>query len=413
MNTLLNRYNTIIWIRLFGELLTSLTNSMIAPFLILYLHQKLGGSVMLPLMIVGLQPFTDIVVTLFAGGITDRIGRKPILLFALFLQMCAMTGFIFADSIWMFASVYIVNGIGRSLYIPAQRAQIADAVSEEHRSEVFALLSTMGYISMSIGPLLGVIMFRYNPIILFILQALALLLYLIVIWLKVPETIPIIRKQVKQAEKEMKKQKTFLTALFLEYKYVLGLMICTLPISLFYAQVEMVFPLHLKATSADYLSIISGLAATKAIVAVLLQVWLVKKTEKWSMYKIIITSYFCFVIAAIGYGYTKTFFLLLLVQFVFTIGESIGLTHLLKFVSVLAPVNQRGRYFSLFGIHWDISRTTGPALGGLVFENFGGKMLFSISAILLVFGIIAQYHVIRIIHRTNTLYNKTFEHKGI
>ncbi|NME98932.1 MFS transporter [Aneurinibacillus aneurinilyticus] len=315
MNTLLNRYNTIIWIRLFGELLTSLTNSMIAPFLILYLHQKLDGSVMLPLMIVGLQPFTDIVVTLFAGGITDRIGRKPILLFALFLQMCAMAGFIFADSVWMFASVYIVNGIGRSLYIPAQRAQIADAVSEEHRSEVFALVSTMGYISMSIGPLLGVIMFRYNPIILFILQALALFLYLIVIWLKVPETIPIVRKQIKQTEKEMEKR--------------------------------------------------------------------------------------------------KTFFLLLLVQFVFTIGESIGLTHLLKFVSVLAPVDQRGRYFSVFGIHWDISRTAGPALGGLVFENFGGQMLFSISATLLLFGMIAQYHVIRIIHRTNILYSETFEHKGV
>jgi MFS family permease len=109
-----NRYPTTVWVRLFGELLTRLTSSMVTPFLILYLHDKLGGSVLLPMAVVGLQPLSDIVTTLLAGGLTDRIGRKPVIIGALALQMLAMAGMILANTAWLFALLYICNkGLGR------------------------------------------------------------------------------------------------------------------------------------------------------------------------------------------------------------------------------------------------------------------------------------------------------------
>ncbi len=97
------RYDSLIWIRLVGELLTGLSGSMLAPFLILYLHQKIGGSILLPLMIVAMQPLTDLVVTFIAGGWADKFGRKPIIMMALSLQLIAMIRIYFCrigDRFW-------------------------------------------------------------------------------------------------------------------------------------------------------------------------------------------------------------------------------------------------------------------------------------------------------------------------
>lgn len=155
MNRLMKRYNKLILIRLFGELLTSTTGAMLAIIFIVYVNKALEGNVILTMLLFGLQPLTDIIFTLFAGGVTDRYGRKSIMLIGLCLQAIAMGGFVFAESVPLFALLYVINGIGRSLYIPAQRAQIADITEHEKQAEVFALIQTVGAIGTVIGPLIG------------------------------------------------------------------------------------------------------------------------------------------------------------------------------------------------------------------------------------------------------------------
>ena len=88
--SLFTRYPTTVWVRLFGELVTQLSLSMIAPFLILYLNEQAGSSVPLTMLVIGLQPASEIALTLIAGGVTDRYGRKSVMLVALGLQALAL-----------------------------------------------------------------------------------------------------------------------------------------------------------------------------------------------------------------------------------------------------------------------------------------------------------------------------------
>ena len=384
-----HRYDRTIWVRLFGELLTSVTSNMIAPFLVLYLHQKIGGSVLLTMLVIGLQPLTDFVVTLAAGGAADRLGRKPVLIGSLALQSLAMFGLMLADSLWMFALLYVLNGVGRSFYIPAARAQIADATAEAERAEVFALLSTVSYVGVTLGPLLGVLLYRAEPGLAFGLVSAALLVYLLTVWWKVPETAP--------SETAATVARSASKGSFAEYKTVLTMMICALPISLFYSQAETNFQLHLNAAFSNALNVIAWLATAKGVMVIALQMWIVKRTERIASHKLILFAYVCYALAAVGYGFAPTFALLLVAQLFLTIGESLGLTHLLKTVSLIAPPDKRGRYFSLFGMHWDISRTLGPALGGLVFVTYGGGALFGVLAVVLLLGGMAQYGRLRIL----------------
>lgn len=155
MKYLLKRYNKPILIRLFGELLVRTTEAMLAIIFIVHVNKALNGNVIVTMLLFGLQPLADIVFTLIAGGVTDKYGRKKIMLLGLLLQAFAVSGFAFAESVAFFALLYVANGIGRSLYIPAQRAQIADLTKEEQQAEIFAVLHTTGAIGSVIGPLIG------------------------------------------------------------------------------------------------------------------------------------------------------------------------------------------------------------------------------------------------------------------
>ena len=79
--------------------------------MIIYVNKMLNGNVIITMLIFGLQPLSDILFTLIAGGITDKYGEK-IMLLGLLLQGVAIGSFVFAQSVFIFALLYVINGIG-------------------------------------------------------------------------------------------------------------------------------------------------------------------------------------------------------------------------------------------------------------------------------------------------------------
>lgn len=372
-------YPTLLWVRLFGETLTSLSSAMIAPFLVLYLSENIGGSVTMTMLVIGLQPFSEILLTLFAGGITDRYRRKTIMLLALFLQGFAMLGMAWADSMTGFAILYIINGAGRSLFIPVSRAHLADTISAAQMAGAFALLSTSSSIGAALGPLVGVIIYKYDPAMAFLFTAISLLIYALAVWWKIPQT-PLPEAPVEEAATV--RSRSFWHA----YRPALAIMLLALPISLFYAQTETNLQLHLKYTLPNYLQTLALLIAVKGVLLLLFEYILVKWTQHLPARLLISGAYICFLIVSLGYAFIDNVPGLLALQVLLVIGESIGLTQLMAFVTRISPVTMRGRYFAITGTHWDISRMCGPYLGSLVLLHYGGTILFTIVAGILLIG---------------------------
>ncbi|MFF2529198.1 MDR family MFS transporter [Brevibacillus sp. NPDC058079] len=372
-------YPTLLWVRLFGETLTSLSSAMIAPFLVLYLSENIGGSVTMTMLVIGLQPFSEILLTLFAGGITDRYRRKTIMLLALFLQGFAMLGMAWADSMLGFAILYIINGAGRSLFIPASRAHLADTISSAQMAGAFALLNTSSSIGAALGPLVGVVIYKYDPAMAFLFTAISLLIYSLAVWWKIPQT-PLPEAPVEEAADVRSRGSWHV------YRPALAIMMLSLPISLFYAQTETNLQLHLKYTLPDYLQTLALLIAVKGVLLLLFEYLLVKWTQHLSARLLISSSYICFLIVSLGYAFIDNVPVLLALQVLLVLGESIGLTQLMAFVTRISPVTMRGRYFAITGTHWDISRMSGPYLGSLVLLHYGGAMLFTIVAGILLIG---------------------------
>ena len=385
-------YPTLLWVRLFGEALTSASSTMIAPFLVLYLNEHIGTSVALTMLVIGMQPFTEILLTIFAGGVTDRFRRKSVMLLSLLVQALAMLGMAFADSIWLFACSYVLHGAGRALFIPASRAMLADAMAPDQVPSAFALLNTATSLGAVIGPLAGLLLYRHDPTIAFLLTAASLFVYSAAVWWKIPHTDLPYGQAAGEAEKGTVGGKQAWQA----YRPAVAIMLLSLPISLFYAQSETNLQLHFRDRIPQYLETLAFLAAAKGILLLCLEFLLVKWTQNLPLKLLIPGSYLCFCLVSLGYAVADQMPVLLALQLVLVIGESIGLTQLLNFVTRTAPVSMRGRFFAITGTHWDISRMCGPYIGSLVMVHFGGSFLFLLTALLLLIGALLMH---RYLHR--------------
>lgn len=395
LTELLGRYDSGIWIRVLGSALTTITGFMIRPFLVLYLYDQMEGSVILPMVIVGLQPLCGMFVSWYGGGWSDRFGRKPLMITALFLQMLCMVGYVFADDVWQYALISIINGIGFALYMPAANAQISDLVAEDKRAEVFALMHTAFNVGAAVGPVLGLLMFSWNSSAVFLLSALSFVLYGLLVWFKLPETAPFLLGSASKSNSMKTTVHVKPKFTWAKHKTLVLMTLLTLPVGLLYAQVESTFPLHLQSNFDNYRSVLAAMLTFNGIMVIALQIWIARRTEAIPMHLVIGVSYGLFAIVSLGYGFSNIVVWLFVVEGIFTIGEMIFGPHMQKAISVMAPEEQRGFYFSVYGTSHLLSRGLGPILGGLLLSWAGGEVLFiAVAALLAVTGVI-QYRVVR------------------
>ncbi|MDF2937746.1 MAG: transporter [Paenibacillaceae bacterium] len=398
MSNLWKTYDTAIWIRAIGTALTSITNFMMRPFLVLYLYNRLEGDVFMSMLVVSLSPFMGMLVGLFAGKLSDRVGRKPVMLASLLIQCGSMLAFMAATSVWHYALISIFSGIGHALFYPAANAQVSDVVPADKRPEVFALFHTALNLGAAAGPLLGLLLYNWNMQLVFFACAVTTAIYAFLLWWKVPETLQTGLAASPTAAAETspasgKAESFSLPGWIKKHKLLVSITLSSMPVTLLYALVESAFPLHLQTRFTNYQAIFAGLMTFNGLMVILLQIWIARKTANMALHRVMGIAYSLFALVALGYGFAPWIVLLFAVEFVFTIGEMMNGPHSQKLVSVIAPPEERGFYFSFYSMNWQVSRFVGPLLGGLVLSKLNGEWLFGLLGLLIVAGGISMFFV--------------------
>ena len=89
------------------------------------------------------------------GGLSDKHGRKPILLIGLFGLAVAMVFLALADRLWMLYVAQLMSGGLSCAAIPAAQAYIGDSTDEENRAGAMGRIGGAIGLGMIIGPGLG------------------------------------------------------------------------------------------------------------------------------------------------------------------------------------------------------------------------------------------------------------------
>lgn len=135
------------------------------------------------------------------GGLSDRYGRKPILLIGIFGNAIAQLLFGLSTALWMLFAARILAGMLSSATLPTAMAYIGDSTSERERGGAMGILGAAMGIGMVIGPgiaglLAGQSLFGLQPLStpFFFASGLSLLAMLLIL-LILPESLPILQRK--------------------------------------------------------------------------------------------------------------------------------------------------------------------------------------------------------------------------
>ncbi len=116
--------------------------------------QRLGVGPELITLVIALQPLSQSLVTPLWGALSDRVGRRPVLLASMFGHACAYALLAFADTLGLLILSRVLSGV-TSANIGTAYAYIADITPPSERAGGLGKISAAFGLGFAVGPGIG------------------------------------------------------------------------------------------------------------------------------------------------------------------------------------------------------------------------------------------------------------------
>lgn len=133
---------------------------LIVPIIGPYTKNVLGASGLEFGLIGGIYSFMNFIFAPFLGALSDRVGRRPVLLATIIIAMVGHIMFSFADSLILLFVARLIAGIG-SGNISVAQAYISDVTPPEGRAKAMGLIGAAFGIGFVIGPPVGGYVYKH------------------------------------------------------------------------------------------------------------------------------------------------------------------------------------------------------------------------------------------------------------
>ena len=185
------RYPRAYWVLLSGEVVQSVGFGMAVPFIAIYLTETIGASATGAGAVLALWAVVGLFGQPVGGMLSDRLGRRPVILGGLAAAGVAAIAWSAAGNIWTVAVLTLLWGIGNAIFEPAAGAVVADVAPRELRTEAYGLLHVVNNAGFTVGPpLTALVVWAWSLRGAFLVAGLTVLAYLVIAWRRLPETRP-------------------------------------------------------------------------------------------------------------------------------------------------------------------------------------------------------------------------------
>lgn len=126
----------------------------IEPRFMFYAYNDLGWSSSMLGLVMSTYGVAMMLGEFGLGRLSDRLGRKPVILVGLMLFSAQFLGMAFFRDHILITATFVIAGLGNGLYDPALSASILDISPEEHRARILGIKSMVGSTGNILGPAL-------------------------------------------------------------------------------------------------------------------------------------------------------------------------------------------------------------------------------------------------------------------
>ncbi|HWI61237.1 MAG TPA: MFS transporter [Symbiobacteriaceae bacterium] len=357
--------------------------SLIMPFLPLYLEElnvhgpavDLWSGIILSANFVVMAIFSPI-----WGGLSDRTGRKPMMLRSAFGMAAVVWVMGLATSVWHLLGLRLLQGVAAG-FIPATMAYMAGIVPRERSGYALGLLGTGATAGVILGPLAGGILSQwigYRPI--FFLTSLSCLVAGVVVALTIKEQFT--PKPRVKGEGIMGDFR-----LVGRYPIVLAMTVVLFMNTFSVLTAEPVLARFLKTLDAPlaWVSFLSGLVFSMTGVANLLVAPVAGKlSDRLGSKSLLVACLSGSAVLYIVQGFATATWQMIALRFILGIFTGGLMPAVSGLIARTAPRDLQGRIFGLTNSAIFLGNTLGPLVGGTVAAQFGLRAVFPVTGALLL-----------------------------
>lgn len=376
MNRVLQTYREYprtFWMMILVNFVDRLGGSLLFPFFALYITKKFDVSMT---QVGGLFAifFVSGFLGAFPGGaLTDRFGRKGIIIFSLIATSFSTLLMGFVTEFQFFLLVAFISGIFTDVGGPAYEAVFMDMLPEEKRSSGYGIRRVAFNLAVVIGPVIGGFIAARSYLALFVIDAIVSSIVALMVFLMIPETKPTSPEGTEQ-ESTAQSFKGYLQVLR-DGKFMAFTFVCFL-VWLAYMNMNTTLGVFLRDQHGLPESGYGWIISINAILVVLFQFSISRRTEKNPPMLMMAVGTFFVGIGLFLYGFVSTFLFFAIAMVILTVGEMITIPVAQAVVASFALEEMRGRYSFVYGNSWGISFAVGPYLAGLILDNYDPNWLW-------------------------------------
>ncbi|MGD6792993.1 MDR family MFS transporter [Metabacillus indicus] len=355
------------WNILIGTIFGRMATSMSLPFLAIYLTQVKGVSAAMTGTIIAVSSLAGILSSFYGGYLSDKLGRKKVLITSIFGWVFVFIGFGAADTVLAFFIMNALNGVCRSVFEPTSRALLSDLTEQKNRLLIFNLRYAAINVGVVFGPLLGIYLGSAKTTSPFFIAAIIYALYglsLLITFMKTShksEKKDAVRISFREAVHVTRKDRLLLLSL-------VGIILCITGFSQLTSTLPQFFAMS--PDIKDGAKVFSILLSLNAVTVLVIQYPIVRAAKNYPPIFSIILGNLLVGISLFSFAFAHSIWMIALVVILFTVGEVLLFSMMDVLIDELSNPEMKGTYFGAMGFT-QLGNVIGPWIGGILLDAYG------------------------------------------
>ncbi len=378
-----HEYPSTFWMLVGVSFIDQLGGALLFPFFALYVTMKFNVGMVEVGYLFALFSVSNFVGSLLGGALTDRFGRKQIIIFSLIATSISSVFMGLVSDLQAFYLIAVLSGVF-SVGGPARQAMVADLLTEKKRAQGYGILRVSHNLSVAIGPAIGGLLLAVTSYLtLFIIDAVVSLVVAVLFYLLIAET----KTEAAEASSPESVSQSFsgYFIVFRDLLFMLFIGVCIL-MGLVYTNMNAALGVYLRDVFGVSEASYGLLLSLNAAMVVLFQFAITRRIENRPPLLVMAAGMLLYTIGFGMYGFVSTTAMFVLAMVILTIGEMLIAPVSQALVAKFSPEEMRGRYMAIFGISWMIPFAVGPYLAGLIMDNTDPRWVWYAAGIV---GIVA------------------------